>query len=306
MKHLFLSGVEAGEYYLKELLENKANIKAILTKRNNKACDKGNFEKISNKYSIPIYYINNINDEESINLLRRLESDIMWVLGWSQILKKEVLGIPKVGCIGSHPTKLPKYRGRAPIPWTILKGIKESAMTFFWLDEGTDTGDILAQKEFKIGQDDTSTDLYYRIIEKGKEIIKESLPLIESGNPPRIKQNEEEFIESWPKRTPKEGFIDWNKPTQNIYALIRATARPYPGAFTFYRGERVIFWKASRFDKIYGEEPGTLEKIINNDFVVACKDGSLIIKEVQPEEDISMVPKDYIKKYNIPLGDKFD
>lgn len=301
MKHVFLSGIRAGYYWLEELIKEKANIEAILTKRDNKACDSVDFSVIAEKFGIPFYEIKNINNEKNISILKNIQPDVLWVLGWSQILKENVLDTPAVGCIGSHPTKLPRYRGRAPIPWTIIKGLKESALTFFWLDKGTDTGDILAQKEFSVDFEDTATTLYEKMIEKGKEIIKEYLPLIESGNPPRIKQNEKEFIESWPKRTPEDSLIDWNKGAVEVYNLIRATTHPYPGAFTYQNGDKLIIWGAKFSNKDY-KRVRILEEIFEDSFSIGCKNGSVLVKRLQKENDIEMNTKDFLRKYNFGEG----
>jgi methionyl-tRNA formyltransferase len=162
-------------------------------------------------------------------------------LGWSQIIKKDILKIPKIGCIGSHPTELPKYRGRAPIPWSIIKGLKESALTFFWLEEGVDTGDILIQKKFPIDINDTAKDVYDKMISVGNEMLKEIYSKFLRGDFPHIPQNPDDFIEEWPARTEKDSEIDWTKSDIEIHNQIRAVAGVYPWAYTYINGKKLLF-----------------------------------------------------------------
>ena len=132
-------------------------------------------------------------------------------MGWSQLLNDEILKIPRIGTIGSHPTELPKFRGRAPIPWTILKDLKYSAESFFWIDAGTDTGEIVDQRKFPIKSQDDASTLYEKITKLAQQMAIDCLNNLEKGNIPKIKQDPSKFIENWPKRTAKDGKIDWSK-----------------------------------------------------------------------------------------------
>ena len=122
-------------------------------------------------------------------MIKQIKPELILVMGWSQILKDTIIKIPKKGVIGSHPTELPKYRGRAPIPWSIIKGLKESALTFFYIQEGVDDGDIVDQQKFIISEHDDATSIYNKITNIGKEMILKNLNLIESGSVNRIKQD---------------------------------------------------------------------------------------------------------------------
>ena len=117
---------------LSKILEKNFDVKMIFTYNDSKKIfysDFSSFDSIATKYDIPLQKVNNINDIENIELIKKIKPDLILVLGWSQLLKNEILSIPNITVIGSHPTELPKYRGRAPIPWTILKELKESALT---------------------------------------------------------------------------------------------------------------------------------------------------------------------------------
>ena len=248
MKIVFVSSVEDGRYYLEEIMSVKKSctgIEAIVgldgtPSKSNRA----DFDDLAEKYGIKLIKTRDINSGETLSEIRNLNPDWIFVFGWSQLLKKDLLSIPKEGCIGTHPTLLPKYRGRAPVPWSIIKGLTKSGLTFFHINEGVDTGDILAQKEFDIDFADTAKDIHGKITRVGRQMIREFIPLLERGNPPRIPQDPQKHIENWPKRTPKDGLIDWDCSTNAIYNLIRAVTHPYPGAFALEKGRKVYIWSA--------------------------------------------------------------
>jgi len=259
LKHIFVSKIIAGKEWLKTLLKKNAEIDLIITLKENTASDGCSFSDISNEYNIPLLKTNNINEIKVINKLKKIKTDIIWVLGWSQLLKSELINIPKIGCIGSHPTELPKYRGRAPIPWSIIKGLKESALTFFWIDEKVDSGDIIIQKKFQIDINDTAKNVYNKMISTGIKMIDEIYPKFLNGEFPHTPQNPNDFIEKWPKRTPEDSEIDWSKSNLEIHNQIRAVSGIYPWAYTYLNGKKLLF-KESKY-----------------------KDGKLIIERVEIE-----------------------
>lgn len=183
-------------------------------------------------------------------------------MGWSQLLRNDILKIADLGVIRSHPTELPKYRGRAPIPWTIIKELPRSALTFFYIEEGIDNGDILDQVTFEINPDDDATTVYEKVTSIGCQMILRSLKQLADGTAQRRKQDDDKFIENWPKRTPEDGKIDWSKPAKEIHNLIRATS-PYPGAFTIYKNNKLKIWASSYLDDELSE-PGKILEIEEN------------------------------------------
>ena len=207
-------------------------------------------------------------------------------MGWSQLLSDELIDIPKIGIIGSHPTELPKYRGRAPIPWTILKNLTQSALTFFWINPGTDEGPIENQKFFKIDQNDDASTIYKKIIDIGKDMILEDLELIESGELRKIPQDQTKFIENWPKRQPDDGKINWSKSSSDIHRLIRASTHPYPGAFTYFGKKKIKIWKATiSSDKSNGI--GRIMEITDDKIKVGTADSSIILQKITSDfEDL--------------------
>ena len=278
MKIIFISGVKFGYDVLESILENNWKIDtsfSYLPEKKKFYSDYADFENLTKKYDVIHKQIKNINDQENIDLIKKINPDLILVIGWSQLLKKEIIEIPRLGVIGSHPTELPKYRGRAPIPWSILKGLKKSALTFFYIQEGIDDGDIVTQKQFEITDVDDATSVYEKITVLGKKMLSEILPLLESNKITSKKQNSELFIENWPKRTPLDGKINWLKSAKEIHNLIRATTFPYPGAYTFFKNKKLIIWK-STLDVSLIQEPGKII-IEKNQVKIGTCNGSVFL-----------------------------
>jgi len=288
MKIAYISGVEFGFKLLEEILKNNFQISIVFSYVDSKKdiySDYMSFDKLCKKYNIRHIKVQNINEKENVKFLKTISPDLILVMGWSQLLKNEIIQIPKYGIIGSHPTELPKFRGRAPIPWTILKNLKESALTFFYIENGVDNGDIIDQQKFEIKEYDDATIIYNKIIGIGKKMIVKNLKLFETNSINRIKQNESKFIEYWEKRTSKDGKINWNDNSENIFRLIRASTHPYPGAFTFYNKKKLKIFKARCMNNM-NSDPGKILSINSNGVFIGTKKGIIILESVQLENDL--------------------
>ncbi len=192
MKIVFIGGVKFSYEILSHILKKGWKISACFTYKETKKkiySDMVSFDDLLSKYHIKHIKVDNINDEKNIKILKKIKPDLILIMGWSQLLKSEIIKIPKLGVIGSHPTELPKFRGRAPIPWSIIKGLKKSALTFFYIEKGIDDGDILDQEKFEITPSDDATTIYQKVISKGKKMIIKNLKLIKNGKVKRKKQN---------------------------------------------------------------------------------------------------------------------
>jgi len=305
MKIVFIGGVRYSLELLSHILKNNWSIEAMFSYDKSKMkfySDYASFDEITKKYGIQNIKVQNINDSANLEILKKINPDLILVMGWSQLLKNELIKIPKLGVIGSHPTELPKYRGRAPIPWTIIKGLKESALTFFYISEGVDEGDILDQRKFKATDEDDAESLYEKIIELGKCMLLENLPLLEQGKGKRILQNNSKFIENWPKRTPSDGKIDWSKSAKEIHTLIRATTHPYLGVFTFFKNRKLTIWKSG-----YSNEEslgvGKIMDINEKGVKVGTGKGIVILTKVSVDDDYEKLSHDVFTKND--LGEIF-
>lgn len=282
MKIAFIGGVKYSHELLSTILKNGWNVSLVFSYDESKKIfysDIVSFDNLTKSNGIKHIKVMNINDPDNIKILEKVKPDLILVMGWSQLLKKEIIKIPPLGVIGSHPTELPKYRGRAPIPWTILKGLKQSALTFFYIDEGVDDGDIIDQRHFIISNNDDASSLYKKMTSLGKKMLLENLPLIENKIVVRKKQDTSKFIEAWSKRTKEDGKINWNDSSIEIHKLIRATTHPYPGAYTYFKNKELIIWKSNYIDDSICE-PGVIKEICDEFIIVGTGCGRIKILEV--------------------------
>ncbi len=279
MKVAFIGGVKFSHELLSIILDNEWDVSVVFSYDDSKKkyySDIANFVELTKKHNVRHIQVNNINDDENIKILQKINPDLILVMGWSQLLDHEIIKIPKFGVIGSHPTELPKFRGRAPIPWSIIKKLKESALTFFYIDEGIDHGDIIDQRKFNISNKDDATSIYEKVIDLGKKMILDNLVILKNNKIIRKKQIQSEFIENWPKRTMDDGKIVWNNSSKEIHRLIRATAFPYPGAFTKFNNEKLIIWKSDFLDNL-NSSPGLISEIHNDYVLIGTGKGKLKI-----------------------------
>lgn len=231
-----------------------------------------------------------INNDENLTRILEAKPDILFCIGWPELVSSDALSIPTMGGIGMHPSKLPKDRGQAPIPWSIIRGYTKSALSCFRLVEKEDAGDLLEQIEYPIGERDDSTKVYSKVIDAGREIIRRLVPRILARNLKGTKQNEIEATYTR-KRSPIDGLIDWTRSTLEIDRLIRALIYPYyPGAFTYSREsndyKKILVWKARPYepsDRFYGI-PGQVQATPRDGPVIKTGNGLLQLLEVGTDE----------------------
>lgn len=239
---------------------------------------------------IPFTKFHRIGDEENVALLRTLSPDYIFVIGLSQLVDKRILEIPRKGTVGFHPTPLPKFRGRAAMVWQVLLGVKETACTLFMLDEGMDSGDILGQEPYVIGENDYAADVERTLCEAMRRLFPKVLKgLVEENITPRP-QNEADASYLLIRR-PEDGHIDWKMPVAGIHRLVRAVSKPYPGAFGLYDGEHpVTVWRAEmrKNTNIIGI-PGQICRVGEDDFDVLCTDGILRVTEFDNPDNAKLL-----------------
>ncbi|MBQ9975228.1 MAG: methionyl-tRNA formyltransferase [Clostridia bacterium] len=252
----FATCVTLGLSCIETIYEIGGRLDLMITLKDERARDKSGriyLDEIAKKNNAELLKINNINDPEVIEALKKHRIDWLFIIGWSQIAKAEVLNTPTRGCIGMHPTLLPKGRGRAAIPWAILKGLDKTGVTLFRLDEGVDTGDIIGQGIIDIEKDTTATILYDKVNGMHTELIRRYWEDIINDRVTLTPQNHAEATE-WPGRHPEDGEIFSTMTMDEADKLVRAVTHPYPGAFTVRDGVKTVIWSAS-FDKNTGVFP---------------------------------------------------
>ncbi len=256
------------------------------------------------KYGIPVYQPEKVKEKEFINTLASLEPDIITVVAFGQILPRQVLEVPKIGCINVHASLLPKYRGAAPIQWAVINGEKVTGVTTMWMDEGLDTGDIFLQEPIAIRQEWTSYDLFRELSHLGGNLLLKTLSHIKSGNLIRKSQDHEKSTYA-PMLKKQDGKIYWLKNTQEIHNLIRGTY-PWPGAYTVRNDCEIKIWKARPYS--IGKElaPGKFMGLIKNEgFVVGTGDGYILVTELQKAGGKRMKATEYLAGHKIKEGDPF-
>jgi methionyl-tRNA formyltransferase len=201
-----------------------------------------NFFDFKKEHDIPVI---EITDKMAAykHEIEEFKPDFMLAIGWYYMIPKSIRELAPKGCTGIHASLLPKYRGGAPLVWAIINGEAETGLTFFYLDEGIDDGDIIAQKKFSIEPEDTIRELIVKTTDAALSVIKEYLPKISDGTAPRIKQDHSKATVV-PQRKPEDGLIDWNWDSKRIKDFIRAQTKPYPGAYTVIEGKKITIWDA--------------------------------------------------------------
>lgn len=261
--------------------------------------------------NIPIYQPEKVRkNTEFINKIKKLNPDVICVVAYGKILPKEILDIPKFGCINVHGSLLPKYRGAAPIQWAVLNGDKTTGITTMYMNEGMDTGDMILKEKVKIGENETTGELWERLSKIGGKLLVETLKEIEDGTAPREKQGNDFTVA--PMLNKEMSKIDWeNKTAEEIKNLVRGL-NPIMGAYTFLEGKKIKFWRVEcisdkelfekfpdlceykeKFDELY---PGTIlfsEPKIG--LYIKTIEGNIKVIEIQGENAKKMNTEDFLR-----------
>ena len=250
------------------------------------------------KHGIPVLTPSRLKNEEFVSELKELNADVFVVIAYGKIIPKVILDIPRLRCVNMHPSLLPKYRGPSPIKGPILYGDEETGISIMLLDEGMDTGPLLAQKSFPIDEAETFESLTQKIESIGPEFLIETLNLYESGIISPTKQDEK-GVSVTPLLTREDGRIDWSNSALNIERKIRALY-PWPGTFTIWKTdkeERRVKIIKSALAKNHDEISFGMIEIDDKKIFVGAKDGVLEILELQLEGKSKMNAKEFIRGY---------
>ena len=239
------------------------------------------FDEVAERLGAVLHETRDINADETIVAVRELEPQLIFVVGWSQLVHDPFIALASEGVFGMHPTLLPRHRGRAPIPWAILTGLARTGVTLFEIVDATaDSGAIVGQVTLDVAHDETATTLFDRVAAAHVDLIREYVPQLLERRAPRIAQDPRR-ASSWPKRVPADGIIDWETRAPYLHDWVRAQARPYAGAFTFLGDEKVIVWRARPVELEASEPAGTIVARRPEGPVVACGAGGLLLEEVE-------------------------
>lgn len=326
LKILFMGTPDFAQESLKALYEAKYNIIGVVT---NPDKPKGRGMKMvaspvkeyAMQKGIEVYQPLKVrNNEEFINTIKKMNPDLICVVAYGKILPKELLDIPRLGCINVHGSLLPKYRGAAPIQWAVLNGDSKTGITTMYMNEGMDTGDILLKQEVAIGENETTGELWNKLSKIGANLLVETIKQIQAGTAKRIKQPNDYTLA--PMLNKEIANIDWqNQNATKIKNLVRGL-NPIMGAYTYLNGKKIKFWKVEKISieeliQKYSElseykanveklQPGTvLFSNAKQGLYIKCNNGIISVIEIQGENSKKMGIGDFLRGNPINAGEIF-
>jgi len=283
MRIVFIGSVKFSHSTLEHLLSIGGEVVGVCTLKQSKFnSDHEDLSEISIFHGIPFLYADDINSVESINWIKQKAPDIIFCFGWSKLLKQELLELPPLGVIGFHPAALPANRGRHPLIWALVLGLKKTASTFFFMDQGADTGDILSQRDIQITDEDDASSLYKKTTQTALSQIEEFVPALISNT--NLRQNQDKNnANTWRKRNKADGIIDWRMSAKSIHNLVRGLANPYVGASFFLDDQEIKVWKTQLVSDVsYNIEPGRVFKFENDKPVIKCGEDAVCLLITDP------------------------
>lgn len=237
---------------------------------------------LAERFDFPLKHVRDVNDPALVAEIAEIAPAVIFVIGWSALIKQPLLELPRLGCVGIHPTQLPEGRGRAPIPWTILKGLRQTASTLFFLTEGIDDGEIIGQITFPVDEREDAGTLYAKHREAHVRLVADHAEALLSGVATATPQDDERAT-FWPRRRPEDGEIDWSLSAEEIDRLVRAVARPFPGAYADTDEGRLRIWRAKAVREQLDLAPGCAISNSDGEQLIACGQGSLRVIEAELE-----------------------
>ena len=289
MNILFIGAVTFSARALETVIALGGHVVGVCTLKNSSFhadfCDLG---AIAGAHDIPLHYAEDINGPESVAWIARCKPDVIFCFGWSRLLKAPILDLAPLGVVGFHPAALPANRGRHPLVWALVLGLKETASTFFFMDGGADSGDILSQQAIPIDDADDAGSLYAKVMAVAAGQIADFLPKLAAGDYPRLKQDDG-LANLWRKRGKADGLIDWRMSAQGIHNLVRGLARPYVGAHFEHNQAEYKVWKSQIVEDAPANiEPGKVLAVTARSHpIVKCGDKAIKLLEIVPDLKIA-------------------
>ena len=259
------------------------------------------FDSLQKEFDFDLKYISKITDEENLEILKKSNLDILFIIGWHRIVPEIVLKSAKIS-LGIHSSNLPKDRGSSPINWEIIKGEEEGGVSLFHLTEGVDSGPIVDTKKFRIDEFDDVKDVYEKATKNAIILLEKHWNGIHQLQIPKILQNESNATYNI-RRKPEDGLIDWSNSSKKCYDWIRALTDPYPGAFTFWKDKKVILLESEKSD-VKNTIAGEILKV-GKEIVVSTGDKSLKIKKLKIEDEPICSSELFSNAYGLKIGNKF-
>lgn len=306
MRIVLMGQAAFGQKVLEELIERRETVVGVFCPPDTRARPDP-LRELAQSAEIAVFQPTSWKDASVIEEYKSLNPDLNMLAFVTDIIPNDVLQYPTHGSIQYHPSLLPRHRGRSAINWAVINGDEKTGLTIFWVDEGIDTGPVLLQKEVDVELDDTTGSLYFnKLFPMGVNAILEALDLIKAGRAPRIAQDHSQATYE-PPCDEQHGRIDWTKPFQDVYNLIRG-CDPQPGAFTTLKGKKLQIYstKALYEYKVPGEaKPGEVIEITEDGVVVGGNGGAFLIQRVRPEGEGKIGAVEFAKNAGLARGNKF-
>lgn len=255
-------------------------------------------KELALKHNIDVYQPETLRDGAAFEILNRLKPEIIAVVAYGKLIPEDILNVAPLGCINVHGSLLPKYRGAAPIQWSVINGEKYAGVTTMYMDKGLDTGDIILTEKTEILKGETSGELYERLAPMGAELLLKTINLLKEGKAERIAQNDNESSYA-PMLNKEMALIDFSKPKKEICSLI-CGLNPWPVAFTYFNGKRLKAFRAIE-SGLCGE---TGEILSDKELIVGCKDGAVLITDVQLEGKSKQSGSEFMRGHRLSKGSK--
>lgn len=306
MRIIYMGTPVFAVHALKSIIEAGHEVVAVFTqpdkaKGRSKSLVPTPVKEVALANNIPVFQPIRLREEENVSLIKEYAPDVIVVAAYGQILSEDILNIPKLGCINIHASLLPKYRGAAPIEWSIIDGEAETGVTTMYMAKGLDTGDMIEKTVVPIEPKDNAMTLHDKLAEAGAKLILSTLTLLENGTAVRTPQKDEDS--NYAVMLKKEmGDVDFTKSATEIERLIRGLL-PWPCAYTMIDGKHVKFYEADVIAMdVSGKKPGEIVAISKKNFDIACGSDALCIKRLQPEGKKEMDAASYLNGNKLELG----
>ncbi len=285
MKILFVGTVQSSLLILKKLIEIKADVVGVVTKEASPYnADFADITPVCETNNIPYRYTKNINSPEDLAWMKSFTPDIIFCFGFSALLKHEVLNLAPLGVVGFHPAHLPKNRGRHPVIWALALGLSETGVSFFFMDKGADSGDLLSQQVIPVSYEDDAQSLYDKILESALNQVENFVPKLQTSTYSKTAQDHT-LANYWRKRGKKDGRIDFRMSSRSIYNLVRALTRPYIGAHIVYNDTEIKIWKVEEIlCEMINFEPGKILASSPTGIDIKCGVGAIRLLEHELKE----------------------
>lgn len=283
MRIIFIGTVEFSREALAKLVAIDAEVVGVCSLQGSSFnADYADLRPLCREHGIPYKITEDINASESLNWIRERSPDVIFCFGWSRLLKEDLLAAAPLGVVGFHPAALPANRGRHPLVWALALGLEKTASTFFFMDAGVDSGDILSQHVIEIDPHDDAGTLYKKVCTTALEQIAQFVPRLANGSFARELQNHAQ-ANTWRKRCVADGKIDWRMSARSIHNLVRALTKPYVGAHFVIDGKDIKVWKSMVLcDAPANAEPGKVLGIHDGAPVIKCGQDALCLLATEP------------------------